>query len=277
MLLPAVTKSKGDLDSLVNKVHHADALDLMRRIPDASIDMVLCDLPYGVTGLAWDTVIPMELMWAELKRIVKVRSAIVLTAQQPFSSLLVSSNYNGFRYEWIWQKSRLTRFLDANRMPLLAHEQILVFSKNGGGNAYYPQFDEGKPYKKRQPGTVRHIRDEKLKRVDTINDGYRFPNSILNIPVNNDERGLHPTQKPVALFEYLVKTYTQEGEIVLDMTCGSGTTAVACVRSNRQFICGDLDAGYVNIARTRLANWDPYQARVVGDGVKQLSLFAGVS
>lgn len=270
MLLPAITQTRGTLDSLLNKIHHADALDLLRRLPDASIDMVLCDLPYGVTACEWDTIIPIEPMWKELRRVVKKRSAIVLTATQPFTSRLVSSNYKMFRYEWIWEKEQGTNFLDAWRKPYKVHESILVFSSDFV--PYNPQLSEGNPYingKHRGTSVYGKFNDKQVYK-----DHGRLPRSIIQFL---RETGFHPTQKPVALFEYLIKTYTQPNEIVLDMTCGSGTTAIAARKTGRQFICGDLSAEYVEVARKRLQNTDPYQATILPDGTKQLSLFENIS
>ncbi len=255
-------------------IHHADALDLLRAQSDASIDMVLCDLPYGILesiDLQWDNVIPFAPMWAELKRVIKRKRAIILTARQPFTSALIVSNPSWFRYEWVWCKPQGTDFLNANRKPLSAHENVLVFAE--GQTPYYPQFGEGEAYTSTSNALHIGIRDKSLIDPYTItNNGTRHPTTVLEFEA---ETGLHPTQKPVALFEYLIRTYTQEGDTVLDMTCGSGTTAVACVRSNRHFICGDLSAEYVNLARQRLASTDPYQDKPIKGGGKQLSLFGG--
>lgn len=281
-LLPAITGSRGEIAPLLNKVHHCDALDLLRRLPDQSVDMVLCDLPYGVTACEWDTVIPIEPMWKELRRVAKKRAAIVLTATQPFTSRLVSSNYEMFRYEWVWVKAKATNPLNAYRMPMKKHESVLVFAVNFCD--YYPIM------RKREDSSNRYNRplnySKNNKQIEYLNaeriskkkmPELKVPDSVINFHLSVSEFGLHPTQKPVALFEYLIKTYTQPGEIVLDMTCGSGTTAIAARKCNRQFICGDLSAEYVEVARKRLQNSDPFQATILPDGRKQLSLFEHVS
>lgn len=262
------------MEHLLNKIHHMDCMDLLAQLPDASIDMVLCDLPYGVTACKWDTIIPIEPMWEQLKRIVKPRSAIVLTATQPFSSRLVSSNYEMFRQSLVWKKSVSTGFLDAKRKHLPIHEDILIFGNKAPN--YYPVMKKGKPFKVKKKSNATSDIYNQFTLIDELNNGTRFPNSIIEIENLNFKGKLHPTQKPVALFEYLIKTYTLENEIVLDMTCGSGTTAIASRNLNRQFICGDYHLPYVEIARTRLQNSDPYQATVNKDGSKQLSLFEGL-
>lgn len=273
MILPAITQTRGDFAPLLNKIHQCDAMELLRRLPDASIDMVLCDLPYGVTACEWDTVIPIEPMWKELRRVVKRRAAIVLTATQPFTSRLVSSNYEMFGYSWVWQKQQPTGFLDANRKPMKAHEDILIFYKSLCH--YYPQ--DTKPVQIKSGGQAKSGRGlyNAVSNPDYVQLTGNYPRSVLLFDIDNIGT-VHPTQKPVALFEYLIKTYTQENEIVLDMTCGSGTTAIAARKTGRQFICGDLSAEYVEVARKRLQNTDPYQATILPDGSKQLSLFEAV-
>lgn len=259
-----------DLSQWLNQIHHIDALDLLAQLPDESIDMVLCDLPYGVTACAWDTIIPIDEMWQGLKRIVKSRAAIVLTATQPFTSRLVSSNYEMFRYEWIWLKDNGSDFLNVNRKPFKAHENVLVFYTKQP--VYNPQKSAGDPYEVLFRKGLRQGLEQPDAVLDTstINFGDRYPKSYQKF---SHDRGLHPTQKPVALFEYLIKTYTLENEIVLDMTCGSGTTAIAARKTNRQFICGDNHLPYVELARKRLQDTDPYQDTVHEDGTTQLSLF----
>ncbi|UYL94019.1 DNA-methyltransferase [Geobacillus phage vB_GthS_PK3.6] len=202
----------------------------------------------GTTACKWDTVIPFEPLWAEYERVIKDNGAIVLTASQPFTSALVMSNIKLFRYDLTWDKSQVTGFLNAKKMPLRRHEDILVFYKKQP--TYNPQFSIGKPYKiKRRhytPNYGRQIANE------TVSDGRRYPTSILEIPQKR-EKGGHPTQKPVALFEYLIRTYTNEGEVVLDNCIGSGTTAVAAINTNRQFIGIEREAKYVEIANKRIA------------------------
>ena len=282
-LLPQFTQRRPDdnIDHLLNKIHHADALELLARLPDESIDMVLCDLPYGVTQAFYDSIIPLKELWEGIMRVIKPRNAIVLTATQPFSSLLVSSNPDRFRYEWIWNKHRKTNFLNAKKMPLTGHEQILIFGKSLP--AYYPQMTKSNGHKS---GAKHHKGTLLYGRFDGAYYEHRneyYPDTVLKIPHDGNlsvtykqhpgKIPTHPNQKPITLFEYLIKTYTKPGEIVLDMTCGSGTTAMAARKTNRQFICGDNHLPYVELARKRLQNTDPFQATVNEDGSKQLSLF----
>jgi site-specific DNA-methyltransferase (adenine-specific) len=221
----------------------------MKRIADKSVDMIICDLPYGTTANKWDAVIPFEPLWAQYKRIIKEGGAIVLSASQPFTSRLVASNYEQFRYEWIWEKTRFSNQMLAKKQPLKIHENILVFSK--GKCPYYPQ---------------NLIRVDKQTRQgkkvsDNIGGGERstsyyqeFTNYPRSIQCFKNQTGLHSTQKPVALFEYLIKTYTNEGETVLDNCMGSGTTAIACMNTKRNFIGFELDSEYHRIATERIQN-----------------------
>ncbi len=231
-----------------NRVHCAEFSDLCALMPDASADMILCDLPYGTTACAWDSVIAFETVWAAFKRIIKPRGAIVLTASQPFTSALVMSNPAWFRCEWIWRKSQGTGYLNANRQPMKNHESVIVFAE--GAHNYYPQMRDGEPYRATSGAVGGFVRDKTVGGYVTINDGERFPLSVQDF---NSDTGQHPTQKPVALFEYLIRTYTQSGELVFDPTCGSGTTAVAARLAGREFIVGDRDAHYCEIARQRVA------------------------
>jgi len=240
--------SKELLGSLeLNRIYQMDCLDGMKLIPDKSIDMILCDLPYGTTRNKWDAVIPFEPLWREYERIIKDNGAIVLTASQPFTSALVVSNIKLFRYDLTWDKSQVTGFLNAKKMPLRRHEDILVFYKKQP--TYNPQFSIGKPYRiKRGHDTPNY---GKQTANETVSDGRRYPTSIIEIPQKR-EKGGHPTQKPVALFEYLIKTYTNEGEVVLDNCMGSGTTAVAALKTNRRFIGFEIVSEYVEIANKRI-------------------------
>lgn len=232
----------------LNSVNCTDLFALCDGLPDASVDMILCDLPYAVTQNGWDELIPFAPMWTAFKRVIKPRGAIVLTASQPFTSALVMSNPSMFRYEWIWNKSQGSGFLDANRKPLKAHESVLVFAEERP--VYYPQMTFGQPYiSKRRNALTNSKNYGKFGLVDTISNGERFPVSSLYFP---NERTEHPTQKPVELFSYLIRTYTQPGELVLDPCVGSGTTAIAAREEGRQFICGDSSAEYVAIAQKRL-------------------------
>ena len=228
-------------------IERGDCLELMKDIPDKSIDMILCDLPYGTTKNKWDSVIPFEPLWEQYNRIIKDNGAIVLFSQMPFTVDLVASNYKDFRYEWIWEKLSASGHLNANRMPMKKHENILVFYKKLP--TYNPQFTEGKPYVATYSTHSSNYGKQK-DNITAINDGKRYPVDIIKF---NNDRCLHPTQKPVALLEYLIKTYTNEGEIVLDNCMGSGSTCVACVNTNRHYIGFELDPQYYDIACKRLA------------------------
>jgi DNA modification methylase len=227
-----------------------DCLERMKEIPDKSVDMVLTDPPYGTTACKWDSVIPFDKMWAELKRIVKSeRSAILLFGSEPFSSLLRVSNLKYFRYDWIWEKDQAGSFLNANRQPLKKHEIISVFSDKQ--SFYFPQKTPGKPYVMRSgPKTSDTIHDKSVCGFETKNiTGDRHPTSVQKF---KKERTGHPTAKPVALLEFLVKTYTAESETVLDFTMGSGSTGVACKNLNRNFIGIERDEKYFEIAKERI-------------------------
>lgn len=227
-------------------LRQGDCLELMKDIPDGSVDLILTDPPYGTTACKWDSVINLDLMWAQLKRIIKPNGAVVMTAAQPFTSVLVTSNLQMYRYNLVWRKSIATGFLDAKRRPLRKHEDICVFSKKQ--TVYNPQFTEGDPYSTNPKAPPTGIYG-KHKRVPTKNNGQRYPLSVLDF---KNERGLHPTQKPVSLLEYLIKTYTDEDETVLDFTMGSGSTGVACVNTGRSFIGMELDPDYFKIAQDRI-------------------------
>ncbi|HQK63504.1 MAG TPA: site-specific DNA-methyltransferase [Methanofastidiosum sp.] len=222
----------------------------MKDIPDKSIDMILCDLPYGTTACKWDVVIPFEPLWEQYKRIIKDNGAIVLTAQCSFDKVLGASNLEMLRYEWIWQKEQGTGGGNANKMPLKDHENILVFYRKLP--IYNPQFSAGKPYKvnRKKPNLLSvygktGFNESFLK----VNTGQRYPKTVIKF---NKEYGLHPTQKPVALLEYLIKTYTNENETVLDNCMGSGSTGVACINTNRNFIGIEKDDKYFEIAKSRI-------------------------
>ena len=230
---------------------HGDCLEVMKEIPDKSVDMILCDLPYGTTACKWDTIIPLEKLWMQYERIIKDNGAIVLTAQTPFDKVLGCSNLKLLRYEWLWIKEQGTGNLNANKMPLKQHENILVFYKKLP--TYNPQKTKGKPYK-----IVREYNDNEIfgktgtkNGYITKNEGERYPTSTLYFNRGLKDR-CHPTQKPVALFEYLIKTYTNEGEAVLDNCMGSGTTAIACINTNRNYIGFELDKHYCDIANERI-------------------------
>ncbi len=228
------------------KLYEGDCFDYLPLIEDGSVDMILCDLPYGTTACKWDTPLPLDELWHEYKRVIKSNGAIVLTASQPFTTRLISSNYDMFRYEWIWEKEQGVNFLSANKQPLKTHENIIIFSHNQ--SIYNPLMINGTPYTSGS-GTSGDVTSNVAK-IITKNQGTRFPNSIIRI---NREFGLHPTQKPVALFEYLIKTYTNENELVLDNCAGSGTTGVACENLNRNSILIEQEPDYCQIIKDRMA------------------------
>lgn len=223
----------------------------MQNIPDSSIDMILCDLPYGTTQNKWDTIIPFELLWKEYKRVCKVNGAIVLTAQRLFTAMLMISAGDIYRYNLIWEKTKAGGFLNAKRMPLQAHEDICVFYRELP--AYNPQMTPGKPYKKKAVTNGDGGNYGTFNRAGkvAINDGVRYPRSVLKF-ANDNHGSIHPTQKPIALMEYLIRTYTNESETVLDNCMGSGTTGIACVNTNRHFIGIEKDADYFAIAQNRI-------------------------
>lgn len=220
----------------------------MATIPDGSIDMILCDLPYGTTDCKWDNLIPMEPLWDHYRRLIKQNGAIVLTAQQPFATGLINAARKWFRYEIIWEKAKALGFLNANRMPLRAHENVLVFYRRLP--IYNPQFTDGTPYVSKHAQAKTAVYHDIKKRIDTINKGVRYPRSVLRFP--QEGRTGHPTEKPQALFEWLVKTYTKPGETVLDNCMGSGTTAAACEATERRWIGIEMSEEYCEMTRKRL-------------------------
>ena len=229
----------------LNKIYNEDCLEGMKRIDDKSIDMILCDLPYGTTNNKWDSVIPLDKLWEQYNRVIKDNGAIVLTAQTPFDKVLGVSNLKTLKYEWIWSKTQGTGHLNAKKIPLKNHENILIFYKKLP--TYNPQMTKGKAYTQKSGRSSSNY--NKQVSVVTENKGFRYP---LTVQQFKSEKGLHPTQKPVALFEYLIKTYTNEGETVLDNCMGSGTTAIACLNTNRNYIGFELDEGYYEVAVNRI-------------------------
>jgi len=232
------------------KLLQGDCLELMKDIKDKSIDMILCDLPYGTTACKWDTIIPFDKLWEQYERIIKDNGAIVLTASQPFTSVLINSKIKLFKHEWVWNKKQGGNAMLVKRQPYKIHENILIFSKSIC--VYYPQMIKGKMRKKGM--NYEHnagIYGGRRKSYEKISDDY-YPKSILEISNANRRNRLHPTQKPVALMEYLIKTYTNEGDLVLDNCMGSGTTGVACKNLNRDFIGIELDKKYFEIAKQRI-------------------------
>ena len=230
---------------------HADCLDAMRALPDASVDMVLCDLPYGTTACKWDSVIPFEPLWAHYKRVIKRNGAIVLTASQPFTTALISSNMGMFRYEWIWEKTNAVDFAMAKKRARKMHENVCVFSE--GQTTYNPQMQIGKPYTDKPRARSNNVHGSNMPNLGIVNSGTRYPSSVVKIS-NGNNNMVHPTQKPVALMEYLIRTYTNEGETVLDNTMGSGTTGVACENTGRRFIGIERDPTYFDVAVGRISD-----------------------
>jgi site-specific DNA-methyltransferase (adenine-specific) len=236
---------------LLNTVTQGDCLTLLPRVASASVDMVLCDLPYGTTQNKWDSVIPFEPLWAQYARVCKPGAAIVLTCAQPFTSALVMSNPKMFKYEWVWCKVRVTGHLNAKKQPLRAHESVVVFY--AAQCLYNPQMTPS-------GGHIRGPFGGQKKRTENygvFSDDNRtheaseyYPRSIITFQA--EMQSVHPTQKPVALWEYLIRTYTNEGDTVLDNCCGSGTTGVACQNTGRNFIQMELSPEYCEIARSRL-------------------------
>jgi len=242
-----------------------DALEVLPTL-DGQFDAIITDLPYGTTACKWDTVIPFAPMWAQVKRLLKPRGAFVTTASQPFTSALVMSNLDWFRYCWTWDKvNRITGFLDAKKRPLRRAEDVAVFYD--GQPTYNPQMEQGEPYR------AYHGKPTKVygkhHELWTVCDGERWPQDILAIKADNrgSEGRIHPTQKPVALYEYLIRTYTNEGDTVLDFCMGSGTTGVACVNTGRSFVGIELQADYYAIAQRRIAEAQQQLAMPLAEAV----------
>ena len=235
----------------VNKIYCGDCLEVMKEIPDDSIDMILCDLPQGITQNKWDIALSFDLLWKQYERVAKDNAAIVLFGNQPFSSQLVCSNLSLFKYEWIWEKDKATGHLNANKRPMKSHEQILIFYKSLP--VYNPQKYIGNPCHSRglATGTIGKTTNYgKHIGVETTGN-MKFPLSIIKF---NKEWGLHPTQKPISLLEYFINTYTDENALVLDNCIGSGATAVACINTKRNFIGIELSQEYCDIARKQIAS-----------------------
>ena len=225
-----------------NNIYKGDCLELMKSIPDRSVDMILADLPYGTVSCEWDNIIPFDKLWEQYNRIIKDSGPIVLTASQPFTSLLISSNPKMFKYAWVWKKNKATGFVNAKYKPLSIYEDILIFGK--GKTTYNPQGLQ--PYNKIIKPSIKESQttDRIYKQKNTKPYLREFTNYPKNIIEFSCEQGLHPTQKPVPLFEYLIKTYTNEGELVLDNTAGSMTTAIAAINTHRNYICMEQDEEY---------------------------------
>lgn len=222
-------------------------------MPDKSIDMILCDLPYAQTSNHWDSIIPFDKLWEQYNRVIKENGAIVLTAKGKFLFELVNSNFEDYRYEWVWNKRKGSNFAHVKKMPLNVHEYAVVFYKKLP--TYNPQMTEGKPYtQKRKQESVKGIADN-LGRYTTVSNGLRYPKTIIEVDGIAQRDIIHPTQKPVSLFEYLIKTYTNSGETVLDNCIGSGTTAIACINTNRNFIGFEKDETYYKLAIDRIEKY----------------------
>lgn len=244
----------------IDKIYNEDCLVGMKDIPDKSIDCIICDLPYGTTKNQWDSVIPLDELWLQYKRVVKENGAIVLFSQMPFTAILACSNLEMLKYEIVWQKEHATGFLNCNFAPMKIHENILVFSKSSAcfvkdktqAMTYNPQMTQGhKPYVCKRNSTKSKNYDYKhLTSYTTISNGDRFPTDLVCF--GKDKEKLHPTQKPVALIQYLIRTYSNEGDLVCDNCIGSGTTAVACIKENRHFIGYEITKEYFDIAQQRI-------------------------
>jgi site-specific DNA-methyltransferase (adenine-specific) len=239
----------------MNELIHGDCLDVMEKIDDGSIDMILADLPYNTTRNHWDSLIDLPSLWKQYERIIKDNGAIVLTAQTPFDKILGASNLKLLKYEWIWEKTSATGHLNAKKMPMKAHENILVFYKKLP--TYNPLKTQGHT---RKVSKAEHKVNSKMSTnynpvgLTTYDSTERYPRSVLKFPTDKQKHALHPTQKPVALMEYLIRTYTNEGETVLDNVVGSGTTAIAAMNTGRNYIAIERDEAYYKVALDRIVN-----------------------
>ena len=250
----------------VDYIKQGDCLELMKDIPDKSIDMILCDLPYGTTQNKWDSIIPLDKLWEQYERIIKCNGMICLTSSEPFTNKLINSKPKQFKYyDLVWDKVSTTGFLNAKRQPLRRHEQILCFYKKQ--TTYNPIMEiRGKPRNKGSYNKKQGDGDMcygKFENITSFNNEY-YPTSVIQISNASQKGKVHPTQKPVELLEYLIKTYTNEGETVLDNCMGSGTTAVACVNTNRHYIGFELNEQYFKIAKSRISDVISSKSEVVG-------------
>ena len=228
-----------------------NCLDILDEIEENSVDMVLCDLPYGTTACTWDSIIPLELLWEQYNRVCKESAAMVFTAAQPFTTTLAASNIKNFKYEWIWEKPQGTNPMNAKVMPLKSHENILVFYRKKP--TYNPQMWFSTPYSgfSSETSKIGEVYGKAKSKHRDNPEGSRYPKTILKF---KQEKGLHPTQKPVELMRYLIRTYSNKNDLILDNTMGSGTTGVACVLENRKFIGIEKDETYFKIAQDRIKN-----------------------
>ena len=263
----------------INKIHQGDCLEVMKDIPDKSVDMILCDLPYGTTACSWDEIIPFNKLWQQYKRIIKDNGAIVLFGSEPFSSMLRLSNLENYKYDLIWDKKLPVGHLIAKKRPLQRTESISIFSEGTMTNGskrnmpYYPQMEKREKKRKfindikRTSSELvnKHKFRDDYKRDDYV---YRYPTNIL-VFTNADRRKIHPTQKPVALFEYLIKTYSNEEDLILDNCAGSGTTGVACKNLKRNFILIEKEEKYINIIKNRLSQTTQIQPIMLNNNKKE--------
>ena len=254
------------LSGLRNKVFNENCLEGMKRIPDNSVDLILCDLPYGTTACAWDVTIPLEPLWQQYKRIIKAVGAIVLFGSQPFTSLLIASKIDWFKYAWVWHKNRATGHVHAKNKPMTIHEDICVFSPGTTVHAsqskchmtYNPQglVENHHPtVRQRNDAGDNAVMAARKSHKPTMQTHSGYPVSIIGFDIPMRNKRYHPTQKPSELFEYLVRTYTNPGDLVLDNCMGSGTTAIACLNTGRDFVGFEMDAGYYEVANKRIADW----------------------
>jgi site-specific DNA-methyltransferase (adenine-specific) len=241
-------------DNLKNLILKGDCLEIMKSIPDCSIDMILCDLPYGTTKCKWDTIIDLKMLWLQYERIIKDNGAIILTAQTPFDKVLGASNLKLLKYEWIWEKTSATGHLNSKKMPMKAHENILVFYKNPP--VYNYQKTEGHKRKVSRAEHKINCKESEVynkgQKLTTYDSTERYPRSVLKFASDKQKSKLHPTQKPLDLMKYFIKTYSNEGDIVLDNCAGSGTTGEACIETNRNFILIENEDKYIKIIKDRL-------------------------
>lgn len=237
-------------EDFINQIIHGDCLEVMPVIPDGVVDMIFCDLPYGMTNNRWDKVISFESLWKEYKRIIKTNGAIVLTSQQPFATDLINSARRLFRYEIIWEKTMAQGFLNANKMPLRAHENILVFYKSlptyNPQKTYGPVKRKGKTIRRGSTSNYTQVKDNEY-----IDDGSRYPKSVVKIS-NGNYQSLHPTQKPIKLVEWFIRTYSNAGDLILDNCVGSGTPPLCCLKNSRRFIGIEKELDFVRIAKARI-------------------------
>jgi site-specific DNA-methyltransferase (adenine-specific) len=236
-------------------LYQGDCLEIMRHIPDQSVDMILCDLPYGTTDCKWDKIVPLEPLWEQYHRVTKENSAIVLFSSQPFTNKLIDHNPKYFRYEWIWVKNKKSGFMNAHYRPIKSHENLLVFYRKQP--VYNPQMtkatkNHGVSRQNQYKTKFINIRGQKAKDYVWVDNGERFPTTVLDFKCVPNHKGMHSTEKPVALCEYLIKTYTNPGQTVLDNCMGSGTTGVAALNTGRFFIGIELDPHYFEMAKERI-------------------------